>query len=189
MKTGSTRILGALSLAVALIAPGAASAITLSLSWTGSNGYSMTGSFSYADSLIGTGIIDETSISALTIEGFDNGTSLGTWSLADGSDSTDPFNFNFDTTNLTFIIGGVSGSPSGQAWNRRATGIGFESGDKNQILTLNGNIIADSALSVSASTLTVTAVPVPAALYLFASGLFGIVGVARRNRNTAIQQS
>ncbi len=182
MNTGSTRFLSTLSLAIALIAPGAASAITLSLSWVGSNGYSMTGSFSYADSLIGTGVIDEASIDTFMIEGFDNGSSLGTWSLADGSDSADPFNFNFDTTSLTFIVGGVSDSPSGQAWNRRATGIGFESGDKNQILTLDGAIIADSALSISASTLTITAVPIPAALYLFVSGLLGFVGLARKNR-------
>jgi len=40
-----------------LAAPGTGRAVTLGITWTGSSGYSMTGQFSFADALLGTGVI------------------------------------------------------------------------------------------------------------------------------------
>ncbi|MGD2159897.1 MAG: hypothetical protein PVG94_01840, partial [Gammaproteobacteria bacterium] len=76
---------------------------------------------------------------------------------------------------------------SGQSWNRRATGLGFESGNDHQVITLDGIALdekwdpdVNSQIVTSASTLTATVVPVPAAIYLFASGLLGLFGISRR---------
>jgi len=187
MKIRLPRITCLLIAGLLSVAPGAVMAITLQLSWVGGNGYSLTGAFSYSDSLINTGIIDETSIDTFMIEGFDGSTSLGTWNLADGSDSTYDFNFNFDTTSLTFVVGGISQSIKGQSWNRRATGIGFESGDNHQALTLNGvaldqnwNPTVNSQILTSDSTLVATVVPVPGAIYLMGSGLIALVSASKR---------
>jgi len=169
-----------------VIAPKTASAVTYNISWFGSNGYALFGQFSYDDSIIGTGIVNESVIETFAIEGFHNGVSLGSWNLADGSDSAYLFNFNFNSTTEQFIVGGISSSATGQAWNRRATGIGFESGDNHQVLTLNGIALdqhwmpINSQIDTALSTLTAAAVvPVPAALYLFASGLLGLFGISR----------
>ena len=75
--------------------PGISNAVSFDISWAGANGYTMSGSFSYMDSLIGMGVIDESSIDTLMIEAFDGGGSIGSWNLTDGSSTT--FNFNFDT--------------------------------------------------------------------------------------------
>ena len=55
-----------------------ANAIAFNIDWTGSGGYTMTGMFSYDDSLIGTGAIDENDVMSFMIEGFLNGGSVGT---------------------------------------------------------------------------------------------------------------
>jgi len=193
MKIRFPHIIRLLFAGFIMAAPGAVMAITLQLSWVGGNGYSLTGLFSYDDSLVNTGIIDETSIDTFMIQGFDGSTSLGTWNLADGSDSIYDFNFNFDTTSLAFVVGGISQSTSGQSWNRRATGVGFESGDNHQVLTLNGvaldqnwNPTVNSQILTSDSTLVATVVPVPGAIYLLGSGLIALVGAGkRRNQSSA----
>ena len=173
-----------LGLCVAGVTPGISSAVTFDISWTGANGYSMTGMFSYDDGLIGTGVIDETSIDTLMIEGVNSSGSIGTWNLTDGTTITD-FNFNFDTTTETFIIGGSSGSTSGQAWNWKGTfGLGFVSGAPNELFSLDGVDVLDSLIDtrITESTLTATrtVVPVPAAAYLFGGGILWLFGVARR---------
>jgi len=181
-----------------LVVPNAAKAVTYDISWTGSNGYSLTGSFSFDDSL--TGIIRDYAVDTFMIEGFHNGESLGTWNLTDGTDGPHPFNFNFDVAKAEFIIGGLSDSNRGQAWNRRATGLGFESGNNHQVITLNGialdenwDPVNNSQISVYSSTLIATlavptggsaVVPVPGALILFASGMVGLLGTASRRHRT-----
>ena len=54
------------------------------------------------------------------------------------------------------------------------------------MITLNANSftpINASGLFSSVTTLELTSVPVPAAVWLFGSGLIGLVGIARRNRS------
>ena len=80
----------------------------------------MTGMFGYDDSLINTGAIDGTQIDFLMIEGFLNGGSIGTFagtSTAEQRGDADPFNFNFNTTTQTFIVGGSAFGATGQSWN------------------------------------------------------------------------
>lgn len=164
--------------------PGVSSAVSFDISWIGANGYTMSGSFSYDDGMH-SGIINGTQIDTLMIEGFHNSTSISSWNLADGSTTT--FNFNFDTDSETFLIGGSSLSPTGQAWNwKGATGLGFVSGSPNELFSLDWSSsddeILDSLILTDYSTLTATrtVVPVPAAAYLFGAGLLWLFGIARR---------
>ena len=187
MKFNILNTVCALCLAMGIIVPNTASAVTYQLSWIGSNGYTLAGLFSYDDSFIDTGIVDETVLNTFMIEGFHNGASLGSWNfmdesyLADGSLNPLEFNFNFNSTTDQFIVGNTGQSLKGQSWNRRATGLGFESGDNHQTLTLDGMALGSEAwINTADSTLTATVVPVPAAIYLFASGLLGLFGISRR---------
>jgi opacity protein-like surface antigen len=62
-----------------------AEAVQYDLFWTGANGYSMTGSLAFDDSLLNTGVIDESQIDELSIDMFLNGGLLGSRSpQADG---------------------------------------------------------------------------------------------------------
>jgi len=93
--------------------PSFSHAIGFTISWTGTGGYTMTGMFSYSDALINTGAIDETQIDTLMIDVLLNGVSQGMWNLADGQGAgADSFNFTFDTTTETFVVGGNSSSSS-----------------------------------------------------------------------------
>ena len=88
-----------IALAAGLLAAPIAHSAEFDLTWTGSNGYSMTGSFGFSNALLGTGAIDETDINFLTFEVFDNGASLGTTSGSTGDGFAAMgagFNFNFD---------------------------------------------------------------------------------------------
>ncbi len=182
-KSGLLGIVCSLGLVVAGFMPGISSAVSFDISWAGANGYTMSGAFSYSDSLIGTGVIDENSIDTLMLEAYLNTQLIGTWNLTDGSTTT--FNFNFDTNTQQFITGGGSTSTSGQAWNWvGASGLGFVSGNPNQLLSIDGALINDSTILTSSSTLTATlsTVPIPAAAYLFGSGLLWLVGISRRKK-------
>lgn len=157
-------------LSLCLMAPELAHAIVFNIAWTGSNGYSMTGMFSYDDSLIGTGAINETQLDTLMIEGFLGMASIGTWDLADGQGTgAGTFNFNFDTTTEQFLLGGNSSSGSGQLWNFFGNpGLGFGSGNRGQLLSNNGPALNGSFLLIEDlsqeeinATLTATRIPEP----------------------------
>lgn len=175
------------SAVIALVLSTSAKTATFDISWIGGGAYTMSGMFSYDDSLINTGAINESQIDTLTIEAFQNSVSIGTWDMADGSTATSPFNFNFDTTTLVFLVGGGSTSDLGQQWNdgSGATGVGFASGNAAQLLYLDGTSISDSHIFVASSSLSIkplSSIPVPAAFWLFGSGLLGLIGIARRKK-------
>ncbi len=129
-------------------------AITQNLSWVGWNGYSMTGTFSFDDVLIGTGEIDATDLDTLMIEGFRYGASLGTWDLAAGQGGgATAFQFGFNTTTNTFLQGGASGEA--QFWNHEGNpGLGFFNDDSFQGLTFDGVELVESFLDKSVDTPT-----------------------------------
>jgi hypothetical protein len=149
------------------------------ISWIGANNYSLSGQFTFDDATAGTAV-DQTELTSFFIEGFLNGTSLGTY-------SGPVYNFNFDT--VTGTLGGeyrgASNSRDGQIWNSSiggstVSGIGFGSGLYAQILYLNGVSFLGSRIELedtgSRLTATPSAVPLPAAAWMFIAGLAALMG-------------
>ena len=175
-----TRLLAAASL-VALGSTGAGAA-TYNIAWTGSAGWTMTGLLMFSDSLLNTGVIDESDIDDLAIEVFLAGASQGSRSLsADGAGTTAAsFNLNFDTTAGQFLTGGSATSGTGQSWFTAFDGsvcdtVGFASGTAFQGACATFGLFGP--VQISQSTLTasfVAPVPLPAALPLFLAGLAGL---------------
>ncbi len=177
----------------AVISTGAAQAVTYDISWTGANGYSLVGELTFSDILIGTGVINETQITDLTINVLLNGVSQGVRSLVtDGLGSfASTFNVNFDTIAGQFVVGGLTTSSSGQAWFTSAGGIicdtvGFGSGNFGQSVCVGGNYVGSSGILTSQSTLTASlaAVPLPATGVLLL-GAIGVGAFASRRRKAA----
>jgi hypothetical protein len=171
-----------------------AAVYTYDIDWTGANGYSMSGSFSFENSTAGS-LVTAHGLLSFSIEGFLNGSSLGSYSgpLSTGSEFDADFSqFNFYTATETFKLGFAYGSgdypaqvPS-QMWNiyNTPTGIGFGSGTGTQALWLDGNYIVDSSILTGDSTLTatLTSVPIPAAAWLFGSALAGLGWLRRKHK-------
>ncbi len=166
-------------------------AVGFNIFWTDNGNVTMTGMFSFNDSL--TGIIDETNLDAFSIEVFENGASQGTWTAntAASDFGIDPgaleFNFNFNATTGLFLVGDNSASSEGQQWNGAGT-IGFISGSAAQQVSYNNTF--SQLVPIEASTLTATPkstepIPEPATFILFGSGMIGIWGYAARRQRHA----
>lgn len=174
----------------AVLASANAAPVTYSIAWTGSSNYSLSGSFSFDEALLGTGAITGTSLNSFAIEVFLAGVSAGTWDyFANGvAPGGAVFNFNFNTTTESFAVGGSSPSANGQLWNAIAgsglgcTGrVGFISGASAQGVCIDG--LTFGSISTSQSTLTaarVGAVPEPGSAWLLALGLAGVLALRRR---------
>lgn len=140
---------------------GHATDITYDISWTGNNQYSMTGEFSFDDSLLG-GLITANDVSNLSINGFLYGSLVGNFS---GSPTT----FNFDSDAEQFVIGTVDCvGAGGQAWGGGfcgGSGFGFVQGAGHEFIYLDG--VSLGSIPVSRTTLVATrqiVVPPPTVL-------------------------
>ena len=188
-KTKSTY----LALITVLLSPMAANAdpIGYNISWTGGGGYTIAGMFSFDESLLGTGVIDEGEVLSFMIEGFLNNVSVGTFDFfADGPlAGADQFNFNFDTILESFVVGGFSSGLMGQNWGASSggstcatTGFGFSSGSGAQAVCVGGGIVSASFIGIGSSTLaSARKVPEPGTLALLGIGLVGM-GLTRRRK-------
>lgn len=172
-----------LGVGILSVAP-SAHAISFDTSWTGSNDWSLSGMFSYDDSLINTGAITGNELDSLMFEVFNGNTSQGVWNLGDPQFS---LNFNFDTTTETFVVGGNSNFSTGQRWGAAgggfpASAVGFESGGAGQGVWVGSNF-RGFLTPITNSTLTATRkqtqpIPTPALL----PGLIGMGFSAIRKR-------
>lgn len=153
--------------------------IAFGFEWQSDNEYSLDGTFSFDDSLLGSGVITQADLLSFSMAGYLNGTLLGTF---DGI----PESLFFDTNELFFPVGvNDDGSFNFQAWNFIGdSGIGFLSARFSQSLLLDGEFIDGAGFRVDALTredsrLTVFSVPEPGTLALLGLGLLGL-SIARR---------
>jgi hypothetical protein len=143
MRTFST-----IMVAVMLAAPIAASAASISynFNWTGTDGYTMSGNFSFDTANAADGAIRDGEVASLFFEGFLNSVLVGTNAVAPLQAG---FNFNFDTVAEQFFLGGLSADDNGQRWNFFGAGLGFGAGS------------AASGLTDGSSTLGLISNPAP----------------------------
>lgn len=178
------------TIAICLAGGAQAATITEDFSWTGSDGYTMTGSFSYPSSL--TGAITGSQLTSFSMEVFLDGTGVGSWNLASGYTGY-TFNFNFNATTLTFPqgTGDLSYGSMGQDWDDLPglagcpdPGVAFASGAAAQGVCVNNALEGFTSTYNLVATSAAASTPEPAAV---STTLLGIAGLAilRRRLNHA----
>jgi len=120
-----------------LMMPAVASAdlIGYNFEWTGTDGYSMHGMFSFDDEYADDGAIRDGEVISLMFEGFLNGVSIGSNSTAH---LLDGFNFNFNALTGQFFLGGNSREDEGQQWTSGSVGLDYGAGTIASGFLLNG---------------------------------------------------
>jgi len=183
MKFAKIRhFLAVVALAAGFVFPASSQAALVDINWVGANGYSMTGQFGFSDSLLGTGVIHAGSLTSFSITGFNGASTIGTWNyFVDGLAFGNTFNFNFNTTTLTFGQGGALMGLTGEGWNNTGTisscaTFGFISGSGGQGLCAGGAFLGASrttsfVLNASLESSSSTSVPEPGSLFLVGLGM------------------
>lgn len=138
--------------AVLAVLAGPAQAAQFNFCWSGSNGYTMTGSIGFADALMARSIVTEEDVSLFRIAGFRDGVAIGKWNLNDLAEDT-TWHLRFDPRTLTFPTGGSFPGEASQGWNANGDvtdcglgGFGFNSGNYAQDICLDGVWIRDSSI-------------------------------------------
>jgi hypothetical protein len=117
--------------------------------------------------------------------GFDNGNLLLTGTINGGNGVLTSFGIGAGQYSLN--LSGVFGSYNSAVYNPGIAGANaFFSLNANSspliaaVSSVQGNPVAGGFVATTTGTLTLTAVPVPAAVWLFGSALVGLTSIARR---------
>ena len=183
-----------LIVAALLVTPFAATAdiIEYNMSWTGNDGYTVEGMFSFDDALVGAQA-DESELISLMLTAFEpDGDALKTYDLTNQDNSY--FNFHFDLATQSILQSGFTTSDTGFVFGAFAAtddyffGGGItgcaQSGNPGIVLSIQGGC-QSQVLDFGGSILTVTpknSVPEPGTLALFGIGLFGMAASRRRKK-------
>lgn len=160
------------------------SAASYLVNWTGAGGWSLDGTFSFSDDLLGE-IIDEDDLDRLTFDVRLEGESQGTADLIGAGAANE---FSFDSQAGTFLVDVFNN----QNWNYPGSGVGFVSGSVGQAVWVDGIFEGRIELEDQGSTLVaeridppVVPLPAGAVLMLTALGTAGLILRRRRNRSSA----
>lgn len=158
-------------------------ATVIDWTWTGDGGYKASGTFSYADSLNGTGVITASSIDSFHLEAWTGASSMFAWDLTDGT-SDGYFQFSFDTSTLDIVKGGVYPTAlNSVSWGYNQTvgrlvcGTGACGLFYNQSL-LGARDVLDAQFTFSQAR---SSIPEPAMLSLLGLG-FALIGLSRNGK-------
>ncbi|GGL54207.1 hypothetical protein [Wenxinia marina] len=135
-----------------------AAAETRYICWRGEGGFTMTGEFSFPDSLAAADLVTEADVTAFRIEGWRDGEPLGSWNLSDRTADT-TWLLSYAPRQGRFLLGGDSGLY--QAWNANGMvddcgdpGFGFNAGNAGQDVCVDGVFRADSTIAWDTPLLT-----------------------------------
>lgn len=178
---------------MALAGTANAALVSRNFEWVGTTGlngynagYSASGTFTYDDSfgiVAAEGVANgdfNNGLESLTISFFDDTNALlNTFNtVVAGVINYDYLTFQFNTATQQFTNNFDMGQDSGEIFEYYIAGaIGGQS------WLVESDSLDDLNTIVNGTTINVSAVPVPAAVWLFGSGLLGLMGVNRRSRN------
>jgi hypothetical protein len=122
----------------------AAPAATVHICWVGANGYTMTGLMEFPDALLSAGMITEAEVTRLRIAGYHEGRPIGTWDMADATETTTWY-LRYLPQEMRFPTNSEVPGPFDQGWNADGTaadcgagGFGFNAGNRAQDFCLDG---------------------------------------------------
>jgi len=169
-----------------------ASVIGYTFAWTGTEGYTMEGSFTFDSVNIPGGDITASELLSFSDTGFLDGNPVSTFSLGSPYNGAAPFNFNFNPLTAQFILGGLSSSTSGQNWNDDGVngnscgnpGLGFNAGNADQDMCVNGLKVSSASVN---SPISVTATPEPATSVVLGLSFAAAVVLKSRPRRGVLE--
>lgn len=141
----------ALALAATLSATTADAAMVY-ICWVGANGYTMTGSMEFPDSLANADMITEADVTRFKIAGYFEGQLIGTWDMADRTETTTWY-LRYFPREMRFPTNAEVPGIIDQGWNADGTatdcgpgGFGFNAGNYAQDFCLDGVWIEPSGV-------------------------------------------
>ena len=176
-----------------------AAIVNYNFSWTGVSGYSVQGNFSYDDAAGLGPVVDETELSSFSATAYTpTSDALNTYNLTNQDMF---FNFNFDVSSMTILQSGSSDTNLGFSIGEfYASGTTYlDDPNKWEFTTFvgcgstfpgvdigllqidggcNGRVLDQDGTAFTVSS--AAAVPLPPGLWLFGSGLLGLIDMARR---------